>query len=153
VADCFGDEGDAAAVPMPTTAWHVTSSVNRQSILEYGLDWRRMAAVGGVASGVIYQGPEMDAVFLLEAPDQADFFIGFGTHPRFDVWQVDVTGLVIEPGPDGWVMHRQPIAPQRLRLVRQDVSVSPATRYQDADMQVDAQVTLRDSLSPKKREP
>ena len=152
MADCLGDDEHGVAVPPPTMAWHVTSSVNRQSILEDGLDWRRMGAAGGVASGVIYRGPEMEAVFLLEAADQADFFIGFGTHPRFDVWQVDVAGLVIEPGPDGWVIHRQPIPPQRLRLVRQDVSMSPATCDQDADVQVDAQVTLRDSLSQKKTE-
>lgn len=145
-------EEDGAALPRLTTAWHVTSSVNRQSILEHGLDWRRMGEAGGVASGVIYRGPEMEAVFLLEAADQADFFIGFGTHPRFDVWQVDVDGLVIEPGPDGWVIHHQPIPPERLRLVRQDVTASRASTGHDADVQVDAQVTLRDSLRPQTRE-
>ena len=68
----------------------------------------------------------MDAVFLSGSLDEAGLFVGFGTHPRFDVWLIDVTGLVLEPGPEGWLIHRHPIPPHRLRLVQKDVQASPA---------------------------
>ena len=41
--------------------WHVTSSRNRQSILEHGLDWRRMAFAPGVAGSPV---PEQEGCFL-----------------------------------------------------------------------------------------
>jgi hypothetical protein len=145
------DRQDAGGVEAPfgelTAAWHVTSSVNRGSILEHGLDWRRMGGTGGVASGVVCRGPEMEAVFLCEGVGDAEFFLGFGTHPRLDVWKVDVTGLMLEPGPDGWVIHRRPIAAHRLQLVRHDVSASPPPLPPpDATTWADARVVLRDEL-------
>lgn len=84
-----------------------------------------MGATGGVATGVAFRGPEMDAVFLCESLYAAEFFVGFGTHPSVDVWEVDVTGLVLEPGPDGWLIHRQPIPPHRLQLAQKDVPDPP----------------------------
>ncbi len=66
LTDDLTDE-EAAELAGLTTAWHVTSSVNRASILEHGLDWRRMGATGGIATGVVFRGPEMDAVFLCES--------------------------------------------------------------------------------------
>jgi hypothetical protein len=33
------------------------------------------------------------------------------------VWAVDVTRLTIEPGPDGWVLCREPIPAKRVRLL------------------------------------
>ena len=41
--------------------WHVTSSRNRQSILEHGLDWRRMAFAPGIAGSPV---PEREGCFL-----------------------------------------------------------------------------------------
>ena len=147
MADDRQDEGVEAPLGELTAAWRVTSSVNRESILEHGLDWRRMAATGGVASGIVCRGPEMEAVFLCEAVGDAEFFLSFETHPRVDVWEVDVTGLVLDPGPDGWVIHRGPIAADRLQLVRQDVSSSPPPLPPpDATTRADAHVVLRDEL-------
>jgi hypothetical protein len=140
------DEEPAQPAPL-SIAWHVTSSVNRASILEHGLDWRWMETTGGVASGLVSQGPEMEAVFFCESLDEAEFFIGLGTHPRFDVWRVDVAGLRLEPGPDGWVIHRRPIEVERLQLVRQDVSLSPPTpKPPAANARADDQVVFRDEL-------
>jgi hypothetical protein len=34
-----------------------------------------------------------------------------------DVWEVDARGLRIEPAPDGWVMCREPLGPERVRLL------------------------------------
>ena len=124
MTDDWTDE-EAAELARLKTAWHVTSAVNRASILEHGLDWRWMGATGGVASGVVFRGPEMDAVFLCESLFAAEFFVGFGTHPSVDVWEVDVTDLVLEPGPDGWLIHRQPIPPHRLQLAQKDVPAPP----------------------------
>lgn len=92
--DEWTDE-DAVEVEPITTAWHVTSAVNRASIQEYGLDWRAMGATCGIAGAT---EPEMAAVFLCETIGETDFFIGFRRHPRFDLWRVDVSGLVTEPG-------------------------------------------------------
>jgi hypothetical protein len=101
----------------------VSSSENHASIAEHGLDWRRMGVTGGVAAGVGQGGPyrpELEAVFLCETLDDVEFFVGFGQHPLVDVWAVDVTGLTIEPGPDGWVLCREPIPAARVRLLHAD---------------------------------
>jgi hypothetical protein len=119
--DEWTDE-DAVEVEPVTTAWHVTSAVNRASIQEHGLDWRHMGATCGIAGAT---EPEMAVVFLCETVGETDFFIGFRRHARFDVWQVDVSGLVTEPGPTGWLIHRQPIPPHRLQLLREDIPAPP----------------------------
>lgn len=142
------DEDTADAEPL-TAAWHVTSAANRASILEHGLDWRRMGATGGVASGIVFRGPEMDAVFLCESLHSAEFFVGFGTHPSIDVWQVDVTGLVLEPGPDGWLIHREAIPPHRLQLPQKDV---PAPPRPDSNPSLAAEATASVVIRRRNRE-
>lgn len=89
-------------------AWHVSPSVNRDSIREHGLDWRRMATTGIALPPEAEHEPkpEADGVFLCEALSDVELFVGFGSHPAVDVWEVDVTGLEIEDGPDGWLLCR-----------------------------------------------
>jgi hypothetical protein len=107
--------------------WHASSSLNRDSIAEHGLDWRRMGATSGIAAhpespvGGRYQ-PEAEAIFLSESLQDAEWFAGFGQHPLVDIWEADVAGLRIEDGPDGWLICRDPIPASRLRLIRQDVT-------------------------------
>ena len=82
-----------------------------------------MGVTGGVAAGLGRDGsyrPELEAVFLCETLDDVEFFVGFGRHPLVDVWAVDVTGLPIEPAPDGWVLCREPIPAARVRLLHAD---------------------------------
>jgi hypothetical protein len=134
---------DAGVGPI-TTAWHVTSAVNRASIQEHGLDWRHMGATRGIAGAT---EPEMAAVFLCETIGETDFFIEFRRHPRFDLWRVDVSGLVIEAGPSGWLVHRQPIPPHRLQLVQKDIPAAPPP---DRDSSQSA--TLIDSLVIRRKE-
>lgn len=108
---------------MARRLWHVSSSLNRTSIAEHGLDWRKMMITTGIASSPGHGGPfapELDVVFLCESLDDVEFFAGFGQHPLVDVWEVDARGLAIEPGPDGWVLTRTPIPPQRLQLMHVD---------------------------------
>jgi hypothetical protein len=112
----------------PRRLWHVSVSLNRASIAEHGLDWRRMTITTGIASGQLegrsYR-PELEAVFLCESLDDVEFFVGFGRHPLVDVWEVDAPGLPIEPGPDGWVMSRSAIAPGHIRLLHADRTPEP----------------------------
>jgi len=105
---------------MPRRYWHVSSSLNRDSITEHGLDWNRMTITTGIASAPVPGrsfGPELDAVFLCESLDDVEFFVGFGQHALVDVWEVDGRGVAIAPGPDGWVMCRAAIGPERMRLL------------------------------------
>lgn len=108
---------------MARRLWHVSSSLNRDSIAEHGLDSRRMGLTGGIASGPRSRPPhrpELEAVFLCESLDDVEFFVGFGQHRHVDVWEVDGRDLAIEPGPDGWVMCRTAIGPGRVRLLHAD---------------------------------
>jgi hypothetical protein len=107
---------------MPTRIdrrYHVSPAVNRASILTNGLDWRLMPKdAPGIAGG--HPGvPEEHGIFLSYPDDSADamFFVRMGSGRLVDVWEVDVAGLVLEPGPDGWFLCRTPIDPSRLRLV------------------------------------
>jgi hypothetical protein len=108
--------------------WHVSSSLNRASVAEHGLDWRWMTITTGIARAPGRDRtftPELAAVFLCESLDSVEFFVGFGRHPLVDVWQVDARGLAIEPAPDGWVMCRSPIAATRVRLLHADRPPEP----------------------------
>ena len=64
-----------------------------------------MAAPDGYRS----YGPEMPAVFLCGTWDDVEFFLAFGAHPLVDVWEVKIEGLVLEDGPDGWLLCRSAI--------------------------------------------
>ena len=51
--------------------YHVTASVNRQSIQKHGLDWTRMGATSGIAGSMV---PEQKGIFLTEGKDEAEWF-------------------------------------------------------------------------------
>jgi hypothetical protein len=89
---------------------HATASANRESIREWGLDWKRMGIASGIAGSLRF---ELDAVFL-DHIHGVHFFTGMSRLPC-DVWEVDVRGLWIEEY-EGWLIHKQPISPDRLRL-------------------------------------
>lgn len=105
--------------------WHVSPSVNRGSIERGGLNWNLMGITGGIASGASPPGtvhrPEAPVVFLCSTRGETEFFTGFGQHPLVDVWEVDVAGVALEDGPDGWLICRSPIPPSRIRLVDRDI--------------------------------
>lgn|GEM_PF-3382032 len=108
----FSDSGGVVGVGMLA---HATASANRDSITEWGLDWKRMAAAPGIAGS---RSPELEAVFL-DHIQFIEFFTRMSRVPS-DVWEVDVTGLWIEKHED-WLIHRSPIATDRLRLVERDL--------------------------------
>ncbi|HET9728138.1 MAG TPA: hypothetical protein VFR41_01895 [Acidimicrobiia bacterium] len=106
--------------------FHVTASLNRDSIDRHGLDWRLMGAARGIADGTPpgYAGrppsPEAECVFLCAGDGDVSFFCDMARHPC-DVWAVDVKGLPVEDGPDGWWLVREPVDRARLRLVQRDI--------------------------------
>ncbi len=84
-----------------------------------------MTVTTGIAANPEYAGPyasELEAVFLCERPHDVEFFISFGQHPLVDVWEVDAAGLPLEPGPQGWLVCREAIGPERVRLAHADVT-------------------------------
>ncbi len=105
-------------------AWHVTSSTNRESIREHGLDWRRMGAARGIAGS---QTPEQEGCFLAFDMFTVDWFLRFdATTLPLDVWEVaDVYVSSTLESPEGYQYLPGVIEPQRLRLVRTDVWPDP----------------------------
>jgi hypothetical protein len=100
---------------------HASASANRESIERWGLDWTRMGNAAGIAGSV---KPELEGVFL-DTLEGVRFFTRMSRQPC-DVWEVDVTGLLIETHEDGWMMHLSPIPANRLRLIAKDLP--PGTR-------------------------
>jgi hypothetical protein len=94
---------------------HATAAANRESIIEFGLDWNRMGVAQGIAGS---RRHELDAVFL-DHVETIEFFTRMSRQPC-DVWEVDVTGLWLEKD-EGWLIHRSPIVPDRLRLIESDL--------------------------------
>lgn len=74
--------------------------------------------VVGIANG--WPGvPEEQGIFLTDGDDvrEALFFVRMGSGREIDVWEVDVSGLSLDAGPDGWLLCRTPIDPSRITLV------------------------------------
>jgi hypothetical protein len=93
---------------------YVSRAANRESIREHGLDWRLMTEGSrGIAGS---DGPELEGVFLCESLEDAEFFVDMARGERVDVWEVDACGLAVEDGPDGWLVCRTQIPPDRLAL-------------------------------------
>ena len=101
------------------TCWHVSPSVNRDSIQQHGLDWRRMGATGGIANepNMPAPSPEVECVWLCVSLDDARWFRDLTSHTAVDVWEVDVSGLPVEYPDDSWPFVRVPISRARVRLV------------------------------------
>jgi hypothetical protein len=74
-----------------------------------------MDTAPGIAGSI---RPELEAVFLDDVTGIA-FFTGMSRLPT-DVWEVDVRGLWIEIY-EGWLIHRSPIAADRIHLIAEDV--------------------------------
>ena len=99
--------------------FHVSSSLNRESILRHGLDWARMDAAPGIAGS---GEPEAAGIFLVAARSEADYFVAMNnTGGPVDVWAVDG----IDPGslvtsPNGYRYHPAVIAPEQVSLLSTD---------------------------------
>jgi hypothetical protein len=109
--------------------FHISSSRNRESIQRHGLDWRRMGAARGIAGS---DTPEQEGCFLIERHG-VDYFVEMNnTSGPVDVWavrEVDESALV--ESPEGYRYLPARIPPQRLTLVRRDVT--PVDRFAETD--------------------
>ena len=112
-----------------TVAWHLALPADRELIHQHGIDWRWRSDQRNQRHPELH-GPELEVVYLCAQVSDVGFLPRFGVYPHFDVWLVDVTGLVLESQPDGWLIHRQPIPPHRLQLVQENVSMPPVSRRQ-----------------------
>jgi len=66
--------------------FHVSSALNRESILAHGLDWTRMGAARGIAGSL---APEEEGVFLCRDEFEAGWFAQMNnTGGPVDVWEV-----------------------------------------------------------------
>jgi hypothetical protein len=98
-----------------TRLFHVSSALNRESILAYGLDWSRMGAARGIAGSL---SPEEEGIFLCRDEFEAGFFVRMNnTGGPVDVWAVTGVGeeQLIE-GDCGFCYFPAPIPPGRVAL-------------------------------------
>jgi hypothetical protein len=114
--------------------FHVTSTRNRESIREHGLDWTRMLDQPGIAGS---PGPERAAVFLARDVEEAEWFVRLGgsNHRSMDIWEAtlldDFDPWDDEPPAtgygmmDGFLYTTQPIPAGRVRLFRKDCVGEP----------------------------
>ena len=101
--------------------WHVTSSLNRASILRFGLDWDRMQAARGIAGST---APEQHGCFLCLHEGEVEWFVGMNnTGGPVDVWEVRGVdpGQLVE-SPEGHMFLPERISAARLTLTQKDVA-------------------------------
>jgi myo-inositol-1(or 4)-monophosphatase len=132
--------GLAAANPMllpkllellATVVYHVSSTLNRSSIAEHGLDWERMRDVPGVAGSPT---PERPGVFLAEDLHMADWFVQMSrsNHQSVDIWEVtlphdfdayeeDLPAGLPYDRMDGHLYTTERVPPDRVRLLKTDL--------------------------------
>jgi len=113
----------------PALAYHTSPSANRDSIRLHGLDWERMGAAPGLASGV--NTPEEPAIFLARALEEARWFAGMprGRDP-VDIWSVRPEGLDLFEVVEGFVYCPTPIPADRLKLIETDLDPVEIRRAQ-----------------------
>jgi hypothetical protein len=113
-------------VTRATGTWfHATFTVNRESIMRHGLDWRRMTGPGIAGS----TEAEWPGVFLCSDLEDAHWFAGMGRRGLVDIWAVELDGVWLEGDPgsnggggDNWMICPEPISPRRVRLVARNIS-------------------------------
>lgn len=99
--------------------FHVSSSLNRESIREHGLDWVWMGAAWGIAGSRL---PEVKGIFLCREYE-VDWFTSMNTTGGdVDVWAVDgVDAESFLESPNGYFYVPEAIPSDRLTLVKTDI--------------------------------
>ncbi|WP_198950803.1 hypothetical protein [Kineosporia sp. A_224] len=107
----------------PTDHFHVSSTLNRASILRHGLDVSKMGAAPGIAGS---SRPEADGVFVARGRHEAQWFVRMNnTGGPVDVWQVaDVDLMTLEDNGNGYEYVPGTVPAGRLRLVARDLPVA-----------------------------
>ena len=104
--------------------YHVTSVLNRESIAEHGLDWRRMDFAVGIAGS---RSPEQNGLFLCQYEEDVEYFVRMNnTGGPVDVWSVEgVDNLELFDNGNGYFYFPGVISPERLTLVYADIDQLP----------------------------
>jgi hypothetical protein len=107
--------------------YHVTSVLNRDSILTHGLDPSRMAAAPGIAGS---EQPDGEGCFVCLDEGEVEWFVAMNnTGGPVDVWAIDdVDEADLVQHPDGHSYYPEPIPASRLRLLRRDVRAAPSSQ-------------------------
>ena len=124
-------DGYGRLIRVSTVVYHVSSTLNRNSIAEHGLDWQHMGNEPGIAGS---RAAEQEGVFLSRDLDEAAWFVSMGKHHHLsiDVWEVtlrDDLDLYVDEDSsdlpyvfiDGFLCAVDPIPPDRLRLVQENL--------------------------------
>lgn len=99
--------------------FHVTSSLNRESIKTNGLDSSLMSASPGIAGS---RSPEAEGVFLAVEEDVEWFTRMNNTGGSVDVWAVEgVEPEDLVPNGSGYYYLPRSVPPHRLSLVASDL--------------------------------
>jgi hypothetical protein len=108
--------------------FHATPSENRESIRRFGLDWKRMANVRGIAGS---SEPEWPGVFLCKSLSSARWFARMPHNDFSDTWAARLHAVWLEGAhaasggaDDEWVICPEPIPPDRLELLETDIPSS-----------------------------
>jgi hypothetical protein len=106
------------------TWFHATRSANRESIDRYGLDWRRMGDVPGIAGS---RRPERDGVFLCRRLQDAHWFADMPRDDVTDIWAARLDGVWLEAEAGGgvdldWALCPRPIPRSDLELLNADIA-------------------------------
>ncbi|MDO8183985.1 hypothetical protein Q5424_08175 [Conexibacter sp. JD483] len=98
------------------TLYHVSASVNRDSILAHGLDPRLMGAARGIAGS---ERRELDGVFVCHDREDASWFVDMGRRSvgPVDLWAIDDSGSVLQTNSSGYDYLPVAVPPERVRLV------------------------------------
>lgn len=107
--------------------FHVSSSLNRDSIDAFGLDWSRMSAAPGIAGS---RSPEAEGCFLADSEWEADYFVQMNnTGGPVDLWLVEgVDPAALVPFDNGYHFLPARIPRAQLTLLRTDIPPDPTFR-------------------------
>lgn len=112
--------GATYAVTVAFSTYHVSSALNRASITEHGLDWRRMGIAPGIAGSA---EPEVQGCFLARGEHDRRHFVAMNnTGGPVDVWRVDhVDASRLRTSKHGYTYYPGTIDPDQLTLVDADI--------------------------------
>lgn len=113
-------------------SYHVTSIRNRDSINRYGLDWRKMGTVPGIAGSL---EPEVEGIFLALGAYECRHFASLSNSgDPIDIWQVYGINLdALRTSHNGYLFFPGAIGPDRLSLVATDIARGDAFNLPDQD--------------------
>jgi hypothetical protein len=107
---------------MPTY-YHITSSLNRASIEQHGLDPTRMGNVPGIAGAGV---PEVDGVFLAFDLWEVRAYANFRVHQEMlDIWRINDLDAELRETPNGTFYVEGPIPREMIELIAEVDPQSP----------------------------